>query len=394
VLSEVSKKHLLKARITTGILIIAASVVRCGPGSQQYFNTVPEGKEARNADSANGFMMPVAILHTGRAAHTATLLNDGRVLVTGGFAGNSLSSAEVYDPVKKSFTNAGNMAVPRSGHSATLLPNGKVLIAGGYNGDYLSGSEFFDPGTETFSPGPVMTTARSGHTATVLKNGKVLFAGGVGRGWSFLQSAELYEPTTNSFISTGMMSTARESHTASLLKNGKVLITGGHKGRRQNISIYSSAELYDPASGKFERAGDMHIIRHKHDAVQLADGKVLINGGSDQRDTRGAYSSSEIFDPESSSFKTAGNMHLERYKHNGTSILLPGGKVLIAGGAKGSEIYEPSSGSFRMVPGDYQTVLLFSCATLLQNGQVLVTGGYNEKQEISAKCWLYTYPGY
>lgn len=343
-------------------------------------------------DTTNGLIIPTGKMQTARAAHTATLLKSGKVLIAGGFAGStSLSSAEIYDPSLKTFASVGQMSIARSGHTATLLPNGQVLIAGGYNGSYLSSTEIFDPQTQMFSTGPIMNAPRSGHTATVLNNRKFLFAGGVGVGWSFLQSAELYNIQTKTFTPTGSMTTARESHTATLLKNGKVLITGGHKDRRANIKIYSSAELYDPVSEKFKLIGNMSIIRHKHDAVRLADGRILINGGSDERDSRGAYKSAELYDPVSSSFKPAGNMNITRYKLNGTSILLPNGNVLIAGGANRAEIYQTASGKFAIVYGSMGTERLFSCATLLQNGQVLVTGGYNENQEPSAGAWLYIY---
>jgi N-acetylneuraminic acid mutarotase len=110
-------------------------------------------------------------------------------------------------------------------------------------------------------------------------------------GWTFLESAEVYDIESKSFSLTGSMNSARESHTATLLKNGTVLITGGHKGRRADIKIYSSAEIYNPSTGQFIQTGNMSIIRHKHDAVLLADGRVLITGGSDERDYDGVYKS-------------------------------------------------------------------------------------------------------
>ena len=342
-------------------------------------------------DTTNGLIIPTGKMQTARAAHTATLLKSGKVLIAGGFAGSALSSGEIYALTLKIFASVKQMSFARSGHTATLLPNGQILIAGGYNGSYLSSTEIFDPQTQMFSTGPIMNTPRSGHTATVLNNRKILFAGGVGVGWSFLQSSELYDIQTKTFTPTGTMTTARESHTATLLKNGNVLITGGHRDRRSNIKIYSTAELYDPVSERFKLIGNMSIIRHKHDAVRLADGRVLINGGSDELDSRGAYKSAELYDPVLSSFKPAGNMNITRYKHNGTSILLPNGNVLIAGGANHAEIYQPASGKFAIVYGSMGTERLFSCATLLQNGQVLITGGYNESQEPSAGAWLYIY---
>jgi Kelch motif/Galactose oxidase, central domain len=342
-------------------------------------------------DTTNGLIIPTGNMQTARAGHTATVLRNGKVLIAGGFAASTISSAEIYDTALKTFTYVGEMSVARLAHSATLLPNGQVLIAGGYNGNYLSSTEIFDPQTQTFSPGPIMNTPRSEHTATVLNNGKILFAGGVGVGWSFLQSAELYDIQSKTFTPTGSMTTARDSHTATLLENENVLITGGHRDRRANIKIYSSAELYDPVSETFKIIGNMSVIRHKHDAVGLADGRILINGGSDERDSRGVYKSAELYDPISSSFKPAGEMNITRYKHNGTSILLPNGNVLIAGGANLAEIYQPASGKFSIIYGSMGTDRLFTRATLLQNGQVLITGGYNENLEFSASSWLYIY---
>lgn len=382
-------------------LFILSFITSCAPISQEHTQyklvTLKENSDTVNnhssvGDTTQGLIIPTGKMQTVRAAHTATLLKNGKVLLVGGFAGSSsLSTAEIYDPALKTFASVGLMSTARSGHTATLLPNGQVLVAGGYNGSYLSSTEVFDPQTQIFSTGHVMNTPRSGHTATVLNNGQCLFAGGVGAGWSFLQSAELYDLQTKTFTTTGSMTTARESHTATLLKKGNVLITGGHRDRRGNIKIYSSSELYDPESQKFKLIGKMSIIRHKHDAVRLADDRVLITGGSDEHDSRGAYIKAELFDPVSFSFKNANNMNITRYKHNGTSILLPNGNVLIAGGTNQAEIYQPASGKFSIVFGSMGTKRLFSCATLLQNEQVLITGGYNENQEQSTSAWLYIY---
>jgi hypothetical protein len=340
---------------------------------------------------AGGRVVPVSPMTVSRATHTATLLPDGRVLIAGGFSAGvtALASAELYDPVRKRFSAILPMAHARSGHSAVLLPSGLVLIAGGYDGSYLRSAELYDPATGSFRPTGSMTTARSGHVAVLLGNGKVLLAGGVGTGWTFLDTAELYDPATGTFLPTGPMTVARESHTASLLGDGRVLITGGHRGRHEAIVIYASAEVYDPATGQFTASASMGTRRHKHDAVSLADGSVLIVGGADERDDRGAYRSTERYDPEIGRFSDAGTMHVARYKLNGSSVLLPDGTVLLLGGAGVSEIYDPASQAFRVIPQGVGVARLFASSTKLSDGNVLLVGGYGNGVSSSAQAWEY-----
>jgi N-acetylneuraminic acid mutarotase len=345
---------------------------------------------ANAEQSPVGTVTRIGSMATRRAAHTATLLPDGRVFVAGGLAGeSSAASTEIFDPETRTFASAGNMSVARTGHTATLLANGKVLIAGGYNGSYLASAELYDPVAKSFAPVRTMNAARSGHVATLLPNGKVLLAGGVGTGWTFLSTAEVYDPATNTFTPTGDMLAARESHTTTLLNNGKVLIAGGHRGRRPSVTIYSSTEIYNPATGRFSAGSDMTRIRHKHEAVLLADGRVLIAGGSDERDGNGAYANAEIYDPASNSFRATGNMNLSRYKLQGTGVLLSDGKVLVAGGANRAEVFDPATSAFTYAVGDMETPRLFATATRLRNGHVLIIGGYHDGTVASSNAWIY-----
>ena len=185
------------------------------------------------------------------------------------------------------------------------------------------------------------------------------------------------------------MTTARESHTATLLNDGSVLITGGHKGRRAAITIYSNAELYNPSTGTFSPTANMSVRRHKHDAALLPDGKVLVVGGSAERDREGAYASAEIYDHRTGRFTPTVNMNVKRYKHRGTTVLLPSGQTLIAGGSNTAELYDPADRIFVKVDGSMGSDRLFSAAALLRNGCVLITGGYDQRMATSAKAWLY-----
>lgn len=349
------------------------------------------GGDTHKASAAEGTLTLGTNMMTARSGHTATLLPDGNVLIAGGMSvnGSYFDAVEIYSPTTNTFRSARSMAARRVGHTATVLPDGKVLIAGGYNGDYLASAEIYDHITGSFTPTGQMIMPRSEHVAVLLNNGKVLFAGGIGTGWTFLASAEVYDPSAGTFTRTGNMSTGRESHTATLLKSGKVLIAGGHKDRREAMTVYSSAEVYDPDKGAFSATGDMTTIRHKHAASLLPDGNVLIVGGSDKRDWQGKYTSAEIYNWAEGKFKHIGGMNMARFKLANAVVPLRNGEILIGGGAERLEIYDPATNSFRIIKGQMDSPRYFSAATLLQDGRVLITGGYDNHNEASAKTWIY-----
>lgn len=332
-------------------------------------------------------------MNSKRAAHTATLIANEKVLITGGFVdgGGAIATAEVYEPSTMSFTAVGNMAHARASHTATKLPNGKILIAGGFNGEYLDSAEIYDPSTNRFQPAGRMTTPRSGQIATLLNDGTILLAGGVGTGWTFLSSAEIYDPRTNSFSKTVSMTTERESHTANVLNDGRVLITGGHKGRRAAITIFNSAEIYDPVKKTFTLVGNLNTKRHKHEAILLDDGRVLVLGGSDERDGAGAYRSAEFYDPKTNTFTPIEqNMVQARYKLQGAVTKLKDGKILIAGGSDQAEVFDPATNTFSLTRGRMSSNRLFATATVLGNGQVLIAGGYHSgSNNVSDGAWIF-----
>lgn len=344
------------------------------------------------SDVRPGTLTVVASMSEPRAVHTSTLLQNGLVLIAGGLANGSTRFAELYDPAQHTFRRTGNMISARSEHTATLLPDGKVLIAGGLNTQMLSSSEIYDPASGTFSSGPSMSTRRSGHTAVLLPKGKVLLAGGTTGStsdWTFLSSAELYDPVTRRFTGASSMMVPRASHTATLLSNGQILIAGGHVGRGAAIQIYATAEIYDPATGTFRPTGAMTHVRHKHSAALLPDGRVLINGGADARDDQGTYRDTEVYDPSIETFIRGPEMQMDRYKHAGTSLLLPNGRVLIAGGAAQAEVFDPRRSSFTVVEGEARMRGSFSAVTVLPNGEAIITGGYGQGSGATNAAWLF-----
>jgi hypothetical protein len=315
-------------------------------------------------------------LHSPRMDHTATLLNDGRVLVVGGSDGfDTLASAELYDPTSGSWTAAGRMTVARYGHTATLLLDGSVLVTGGIDnaGKILAASEIFDPGAETWHTVGRLATARTGHTATLLPDGLLLVAGGsssYGHATA-LRGAELYDPTSGSWTPARHMIDARFGATATLLRNGKLLLAGGATSE----GVYADEELYDPRSGSWSATGSMNRDRGKFTATLLLDGTVLV-AGSFKR-------SAELYDPASGSWAVTGTMAEARSNYPTATHLLDG-RVLLTGGGCGcpadevslasAEMYDPASRTWVLIDDGLRARSSYT-ATLLLDGSVLFAGG-------------------
>ena len=344
-----------------------------------------------------GAVAPTGKLNVRRFSQTATLLPNGKVLVTGGMEANGKydASAELYDPRTGSFTTIASMTTARSCHTATLLTTGKVLIAGGSDGSgsNLATAELYDPATNTFRPTGNLIGPRCGAVAMLLKGGKVLLVGGDGlHEDERLTTAELYDPATGRFAATGSMHVPRNTHSAVLLQDGRVLVMGGSSaGRYPSAHIEASAEIYDPATGRFSMTGSMNTARHKQAAVLLSDGRVLVVGGSDNRDWRGKYASAEMFNPATGRFSPAGEMEWQRFKLMHAVVRLADGRVLVAGGAERPEIYDPATQTFQPAGGTVGNGRYFSSATLLADGRVLIAGGYGDDAMAGAvaNAWIY-----
>ncbi len=381
--------------------------------------------------STFGSFVEIGLAQDSRFFHTATLLNDGQVLIVGGncnFENLRCSpEAETFDPISKSFALTGPMKETRSLHSAVLLPDGRVLISGGVSQSQLrSSAEVYDPATRSFGPLLAMKKQRYHHNSILLPNGKVLIVGGINGN----NPPEIFDPATNSFewlegdwtglparfvpsagggifgcSSSGASGTmlvpsgsvmekvwlnkiqcSVEHHSMTGLLDGTILIAGGSEEYFWFPQGVKHSVLFFPESNATLPIEKMHKERAGHTATLMPDGNVLVLGGTDGQEDY--IDDVEIYSPALRQFSAAGRMWKSRSHH--TATLLPNGQVLVIGGTSFSravELYEPSNpipgpslagsvhaGSGRLVsatdPARAGSILEIYGAGLAKNGKV------------------------
>jgi len=343
------------------------------------------------AGGAQAAFSGVGALGTGRYDHTATLLEDGRLLVAGGSSNNGQfeSSVRLYDPRTNTWADAGSMQTARSGQAAVLLESGKVLVAGGVTtGDtspsYTDTAEIYDPANDSWTTAGTMSTGRLDPTMTVLEDGRVLIAGGTGdvqngggiNGAVPLASADVYNPNTGDWSTAHAMSAARAQATATAIPGDKVLVAGGY----DTSGELASAEIYDAATDQWSTTAEpLAHARDSATATTLPDGQVLVAGG-DGGPTVGALASAEIYNPDTGTWHDAAPMADAR--QTAAAALLKDGTVLVTGGEDGrqgnalasAERYDPGPDEWRDA-GALTSARKAHTLTALGDGRAIVVGG-------------------
>lgn len=357
-----------------------------------------------------------------RGDFTSTLLSSNSlVLVAGGTTDGSavVSTADLYDPATNTWRATGAMTVARRGHTATLLSNGKVLVTGGTDGTaVLKSAEIYDPATGQWTATTgTMRFTRRWHTATLLTDGTVLMVGGIvgsettgGVTTDGSKITELFNFSTGSFTSvTSQLPSAVQGHTATLLSNGSVLITG--RNDADSLASANTTAIYDfplaitgSVAANWYSGPTMFQRRYNHAATRLANNKVVVSGGFGT-----GTNTTEIFTLGTPPFATGSSygswvagpsMVSARAQH--TTTLLRSGAVLAIGGYNGTsnltsiEVLSSPGSTWSTMPHTLSTARAMHRSTLLSNvaidpttgvsiDKVLVTGTYMETSPNTAR---------
>jgi hypothetical protein len=305
-------------------------------------------------------------MNAARESHTATLLANGNVLVTGGdnYTDGFLASAELYNPATGRWTFTGSMTTARVSHDAVLLQNGQVLVAGGYHDSNccLASAELYNQATGTWTATGNMTTGRAGFVMTLLPNGEVLAAGGDNSS----TSAELYNPATGTWTATGSMTTGNDTNWAVLLKNGEVFVLNDN--------------LYNPSTGTWTATAQDPIFAHAPLAL-LPNGDVY---------AAGTIQGDSIYNPSTNQWTNFAPPPCTMIHQSceGGGALLSTGKVLVAGGITQvpgqpyptaetngiAALLDPSTLTWTTTASMKES-RVGETVTVLPNGQVLFAGG-------------------
>ena len=345
--------------------------------------------------------IPGAWSATGSLAHArgfapAVLLKDGTVITAGGTDGLSFTAtAERWTGGK--WSSAGEIGQAVAGQVAALLPNGKALFAGGADAmSYYTYGDLFDPVAGTWPQTPAMAQAHAYGGSSQLANGDVLVIGGYDGGAALTTGAvDVYSASGGTWSAGPALPGGRYALTATTLADGRVLVAGGDDGSLAPGSALSSVQIYTSGSG-WVTGESMKNVRLDHAAVLLADGRVLVAGGTDANGT--ALKTAEIYDPKTGHWTMTGTMPTPRAGF--TMTVLPDGRVVAAGGYSSNptdalaaaDLFDPATGLWTTT-GPLFNGRRYQAATSLSDGRVLVVGGHGAAADgYLASAEVYTPP--
>jgi hypothetical protein len=327
-----------------------------------------------------------------RAVHHATALADGRVLLTGGCSESGCGgfdaarASELFDPDLAAFVPGPTMTEARASGTATLMPDGRVLLTGGYPGEGMAptaSAEIFDPGSETFVETRPMTSARANHSASLLPDGRVLVSGGQGADGA-LASTEIFDPRTEAFTAGQPLSAPRAAHAAATVGKHVVLVGGTAEG-----AALHTTDVF--ARGGWAAGPALLTPRVKHGAATLPGGRVLVVGGSMTTEGRELLMSTELLELLTGRVTSGPNLSEGEYKLDGAITTLDDGRVVIAGGQQ-VNVFDPGTGAMTVLRTPVLQRRSFVTATAVGPATVLVAGGYDDAIVPTAEATLVRVP--
>jgi len=319
-----------------------------------------------------------------RTWHTATRLDDDRILLVGGSDGgdNQYALVEIYDPQSGLITQVSALNAPRHEHSATLLFDHRVLVVGGYSSrqGWVGEAEVYDPAADNWTVLPPIYSHGVQHTATRLADGRVLVIGGCSWGGFCTDRTEIFDPQSNTWTEAAPLESDRASQAAVLLDSGLVLVAGGAGPQGAG-----SAVLYDPLANAWIPTGPMVTPRVQASAIKLWDGRVLLVGGLNTAENPSVLASTEIYDPATNRWTAAAPLSQPRYAF--TLEMLPDGQVITLGGARQYdnpwneasfvreiESYDPLADRW-YIAGELPQPVTYAAAAFLPDGRLWLSGG-------------------
>ena len=324
---------------------------------------VPDGAGNLSATATTEFYDPQTqtfsagpSLTQARSTHTATLLADGRVLVVGGYQvygpGVASATAEVYDPVTDSFTAVATPGMGRTLHTATPLNDGRVLVVGGGSkfdlsdifgslATVTSSTELYDPVADAWSAGPPLSSPLFAHQASLLGDGRVLVSSGVEVASLFgvpvpgiTSSCRRFDPS-GTWLSAAPVPAGRAYHGQIGLPTGGAMMLGGATGDFVGLTFTTHTDVYtyNHVSDAWTNAGDLAVGRAYPNLVDTGAGIAVVAGLKDVDITTGSGTPAtevETAAYNGVSWTTAGNQALPR--ETPRAVVVDGGKrVLIVG---------------------------------------------------------------